>query len=172
MLLMRYSITRFFFFLSSTTTATRTTNEHNRSKSSERITHPLSPSPSLDRARTHALNPKQQTMSRPPQPPPAASTAASEEAAAAALDAYLLSPKFHGRVRAATVALLALTLGACATADWESFYGGGRRTVFSGVRPALRSAMNRLYGVEGEEEGGKKKEEEEAKSASSLGRRR
>jgi hypothetical protein len=85
-----------------------------------------------------------------PHPPPLpGSEAAAAEASAASLDAYLLSPKFHGRVRAATVALLGLTAAACATADWEAFYGGGgRRTVFSDVRPALRSAFNRLYGVE------------------------
>jgi len=83
-----------------------------------------------------------------PAPLPGSAEAAAAEASAAALDAYLLSPKFHGRVRAATVGLMALTAAACATADWESFYGGGgRRTVFSDVRPALRSAFNRLYGV-------------------------
>lgn len=86
-------------------------------------------------------------MSLPPEGGIGGGTSA-EEAAAARLDNYLLSPKFHGRVRAATLALMAATAVACATADWESFYGGGgRRTIFSDVRPAMRRALDRMYGV-------------------------
>jgi hypothetical protein len=75
-----------------------------------------------------------------------------DEAAAARLDAYILSPKFHGRVRALTLALLGVTAVACVTADWDAYYGGGgKRTVFSDVRPALRRALDRMYGVKEEE---------------------
>jgi len=112
-------------------------------------------------------------MSGPLPPPPPPPPGASEEAAAAALDAYLLSPKFHGRVRAATVALLALTLGACVTADWESFYGGGgKRTVFSDVRPALRSALDRLYGGGGGDGGAPQQQQQQAQQQQPVQQRR
>jgi hypothetical protein len=61
--------------------------------------------------------------------------------------------KWHGRIRAITVAACCLTATACLLADWSD------RTdhhVFSGVRPAVKQLVARLYGRE--PQGGGKQE--------------
>lgn len=54
----------------------------------------------------------------------------------------------HLRLKAGTaVVTVALTLGLLLF-DWDS--ASGHQTVFSGVRPAVKAALNRLYGRGGQ----------------------
>lgn len=60
--------------------------------------------------------------------------------------------KFQLRVKAGTAVITALTAAFLLLHDWDR--ASGHPTVFSGVRPAVKRALNRLYGVEGGEGAG------------------
>lgn len=53
---------------------------------------------------------------------------------------------FQRRVKAWTVAVTAVTVVSLVVFDWDKAHG--HETVFSGIRPALRNVLNRLYGVD------------------------
>lgn len=46
------------------------------------------------------------------------------------------------RIKAATAVVTAISVGALLLYDW------GPDNVFSGIRPAVKSALNRIYGVQ------------------------
>lgn len=55
----------------------------------------------------------------------------------------------HLRLKAATaVVTVAITVGLL-LCDWDTNTGHGHPTVFTTVRPAIKSALNRLYGRDG-----------------------
>jgi hypothetical protein len=58
---------------------------------------------------------------------------------------FVFTPKFQSRMKALTVVATVATLAGCLTADWEDRYG--EHHVFSGVKPAIKSFFNDLYGV-------------------------
>lgn len=54
--------------------------------------------------------------------------------------------RFQLRVKAATVVTTAIVAGLCILYDWDS--ATGTETVFSAIRPAVKRALNKVYGVE------------------------
>jgi hypothetical protein len=60
-------------------------------------------------------------------------------------DRIVFSRRWQTGVRAFTFVACGYTLAACLAADWDHIFGPDH--VFSGVRPALRSFFNGLYGT-------------------------
>ena len=54
---------------------------------------------------------------------------------------------FQAKVKTWTFVATALTVFSLVVFDWDK--ATGHPTVFSGIKPALRRQINRLYGVEG-----------------------
>ena len=60
--------------------------------------------------------------------------------------------KFQLQVKAGTAIVTVITAGFCLLYDWDRAQGD--HNVFSGIRPALKGVLNRLYGVSpGKDEG-------------------
>ena len=73
----------------------------------------------------------------------------------------------HLRLKAGTaVATVAVTLGLLLF-DWD-LATGGHQTVFSGVRPAVKAALNRLYGRGGQPERQQSSSSDRGSSSSSA----
>jgi hypothetical protein len=57
---------------------------------------------------------------------------------------------FQLRVKAWTVVLTTATIAALLLNDWDA--ATGRETVFSGIRPTIKNALNTIYGVKSSQE--------------------
>jgi hypothetical protein len=55
------------------------------------------------------------------------------------------SNQFQARTKTLTVAISVITLSTLLLYDWDK--STGYRNVFSGIRPAVKAAFNRIYGV-------------------------
>ncbi len=53
---------------------------------------------------------------------------------------------FQSKVKAWTAVVTALTVASLVVFDWDK--ATGHPTVFSGIKPALRRQINRLYGID------------------------
>lgn len=62
-------------------------------------------------------------------------------------DQAWLSRKYHKRVKTATNALVGVTVLSCLLFDWDTYLGTDRH-IFHGVRPAIRRALDSLYGID------------------------
>lgn len=59
----------------------------------------------------------------------------------------VFTKRWSNGVKALTFVTCAYTLGACLLADWDALFGPNH--VFSGIRPAVRSHLNKVYGTAG-----------------------
>jgi hypothetical protein len=53
--------------------------------------------------------------------------------------------QFQLRVKSWTAVLTAAAVVSCLLYDWDK--AAGQKTVFGGIRPAVKSVFNRVYGV-------------------------
>lgn len=64
---------------------------------------------------------------------------------------HLVPSRFQLRVKTGAAVSTAVALAALLLYDWDA--AQGHKTVFSGIRPALRSVLDRAYGVQPSAEG-------------------